>query len=159
LREHGLDSFQIKTTSQAAQAGSAARPCGRNQNNESQHPPLVDDLGVETLCLRGSREMLQECLLNKQEITSLQCRARAPAPRLFQRGGLLPHRKQDNLNFPWPRRQDHGAVEKRPSVSNPRALIGLAKGRDGEEKRADASRVPAAAGSHSQCSSDCGFFL
>jgi hypothetical protein len=39
-------------------------------------------------------------------------RARAAALRLFQRCGLLPHRKQDNLTSPWPRHQDHGAGEK-----------------------------------------------
>jgi hypothetical protein len=35
---------------------SAAEP---QPNDEGERPPPVDDLGVETLCLRGPREMLQ----------------------------------------------------------------------------------------------------
>lgn len=46
-------------------AGSTARPCGRNQNNESEHPPPIDVLGVETLCLRGPGEMLQKNVAKK----------------------------------------------------------------------------------------------
>jgi len=49
-------------------AGSTARPYGRNQNNESEPPPPIDILGVETLCLSGFGERLGKNLAKETKL-------------------------------------------------------------------------------------------
>jgi hypothetical protein len=84
---NGLPMIHRTSFTRAAHGASyTARPCGRNQNDENEHAPLVDDLCVETPCLCGPREMLQKMFAKKTRNYDLALQRRTRTRHALRRG-------------------------------------------------------------------------